>query len=86
MVNISNICQKEIETLNNLINQTKQEIEIARTRAQSAEKMLEIIKKTASQEIKNAYLLGYKTAQTEIDDTSGGRKEENDKKLVLKTD
>ena len=48
--------------------------------------MIEIIKESASVEIRKAYNLGYQTAKKEYDDNSGGREVDEDKKLVYKAD
>ena len=86
MNDVSIICKKEIDNLNKLLNVALTEIKVAKSRAKTAEDMLCKIKNSASSEIQKAYMLGYKNAKKEIDDNSGGRENEDFKKLVLTND
>ncbi len=82
--NISNECKARIDKINLLVktaNDSLEEIKILNERVTAAENLLEKVKKTASQGIKEAYAEGYKKAKEE---NSGGNSENDDKKLELK--
>lgn len=83
MADISKECQESIININLLINKAVKEIKVANARAEAAEKMLEVLKNSTSDEIKKAYLIGYKKGVESV--TGGGTsKTNNNPKLVLK--
>lgn len=79
-------CQNSIDGINALVFKAIKEINTAKNRAISAEKMLERFKEVAGEEIKRAYMEGYrKGITTSSENVDGGRTENknDEKKLVL---
>ncbi len=85
MNTISDSCKENITNINVMVNRAVKEIKIANARAESAEKMLEELRITAQNEIKNAYAEGYKKGLESKSSNDGGTsKSKDDTKLVLK--
>ncbi|NLC48110.1 MAG: hypothetical protein GX758_01950 [Tenericutes bacterium] len=85
MKELSKECKESVININILINKAIKEIKVANARAEAAEKMLEVLKKEANDEIKKAYLIGYRKGVESISD-GGTTKTNNDSRLVLKQD
>lgn len=80
-------CKDNLSKLNKLINKAVKEIKIANTRAESAEKMLSVIRKSSQAEIEKAYKTGFEHGRNSMfnsDNTGGTSKNKEDVvKLVL---
>lgn len=83
MAEISKECKNSIVNINILVNRAIKEIKVANARAEAAEKMIEVLKSSINDEMKKAYIMGYKKG---IDSVTGGgtSKSKNDSRLVLK--
>lgn len=89
-VKASNECDKIVENINKMTEIAVEAIQVAQERAKTAEQILGKVKQTLSDEINNAYRIGFDAGlkyKNESDNDSGGtaKAKEDIAKLVLET-